>query len=73
MENRVADNGANEAAEMAGGDGNSYIAEMLIGEKDVAGDLFENRFAEDADEENGTGDTAAFVRLLSGFERPEQH
>ena len=55
---------------MAGGDRNSDIAEMLIGKEHVAADLFENRFAEYADEENGTGDAAAIVAPLNGFERP---
>ena len=52
MENEIAEDGADEPAEMAGSDRNADIADMMFGEQDLAGHLFENCFAKDAKKEN---------------------
>ena len=52
MEKGIAEDRADESAEMAGSDRDADVAEMMIGEQDLAGDLFEDRFANDAKKEN---------------------
>ena len=73
MKNGIADNRADQAAEMAGGDRDADIAQMPIGEQDIAGDLFENGFAEYANKKKRGGDAISLVGLLRGFESPEKH
>ena len=58
---------------MAGGNGNADGAEVLIGEKDVPGDLFQDGFEQDDGEERQAEEARVTVGLFCGFEGANEH
>ena len=52
VEKGIAEDRPDEPAEMAGGDRDADVADMMVGEDDLAGDLFEDRFAKDTKKED---------------------